>query len=176
MKDNTTQAEEIFSVLFNENYFKIRNYAYNLLKSECDAEDVAQEVFMKLWEQQEIWLTNERKLDGYLLIMTRNIAFNILKHERIKQEYYNHFIQETASQQRMSCDNFWEVIHYREMLQNIFTALKTVPKRRRSIFKLSRFSGKSHREIAYELNISIHTVERQIYLTQMKLREVLFFI
>lgn len=176
MEIHTTKAEEKFSILFNENYFKIRKYAYNLLRSECDAEDVAQEVFIKLWEQQELWLTNERKLDGYLLIMTRNIALNILKHERIKQEYQTRFVQEAASRERMDNDKFWEVIFYREILQNVFTALKTVPKRRRSIFTLSRFSGKSHREIAYGLNISIHTVERQIYLTQIKLREVLFFI
>lgn len=176
MRNSITPAEEKFSVLFNENFSKIRRYAYKLLKSECDAEDVAQEVFIKLWEQQEIWLTGERKLDGYLLILTKNIALNVLKHERIKQEYHNRFIQEAASQERMSSDNFWEVIHYREMLQNIFVALKTVPKRRRSIFKLSRFSGKSHREIACGLNISVHTVERQVYLTQIKLREVLFII
>lgn len=176
MKESSIQAEEKFSVFFKANHPKVRQYAYRLLKSECDADDVAQEVFIKLWEQQELWLANERKLDAYLLIMTKNIALNILKHERIKQEYQSRFIQEAASREVMSSDNFWENIYHREMLQNIFTILKTVPKRRRSIFKLSRFKGKSHSEIACRMNISVHTVERQIYLTQIKLREVFFII
>lgn len=93
MIDNSNQVEEIFSVFYYANFSKIRKYAYRLLKSECDAEDVAQEVFIKLWEQQEIWLNNERKLDSYLLVMTKNIALNILKHQRIKLEYRERFIQ-----------------------------------------------------------------------------------
>lgn len=57
-----------------------------LLKSEADAEDVAQEVFCKLWLQPEIWLDNERDMDDYLFIMTRNIVFNIFKHQQIERE------------------------------------------------------------------------------------------
>ena len=176
MIDNSNQVEEIFSVFYYANFSKIRKYAYRLLKSECDAEDVAQEVFIKLWEQQEIWLNNERKLDSYLLVMTKNIALNILKHQRIKLEYRERFIQEFPSYEQSNNDNFWADIYRREILQNIFIMLETVPERRRSIFKLSRFKGKSHREIANKLNISVHTVERQIYLTQLKLREVFLLI
>lgn len=176
MMDKSNQVEEKFSVLFLENYSKIRKYAYRLLRSECDAEDVAQEVFIKLWEQQEIWVNNIRKLDAYLLVMTRNIALNILKHQRIKREYQDRFVQEFTSYEQTNNDNFWADIHRREMLQNICVVLETVPERRRSIFKLSRFKGKSHREIACRMNISVHTVERQIYLTQIRLREVLLLI
>jgi len=176
MIDNCNQVEDKFSVFFLENYSKIRKYAYRLLKSECDAEDVAQEVFIKLWEQQEIWVNNERKLDAYLLVMTRNISLNILKHRRIKQEYQDRFFQEFTSYELTNNDNFLADIYRREMLQNIYIVLETVPERRRSIFKLSRFKGKSHKEIASKMNISIHTVERHIYLTQIKLREVLLLV
>lgn len=176
MIDKNNQVEERFSVFYYANYLKVRKYAYRLLKSECDAEDVAQEVFIKLWEQQEIWVNNERKLDAYLLVITRNIALNVLKHQRIKQEYQERSVQEFVSSVQASNDNFWADIYRREILQNIYLILETVPERRRSIFKLSRFKGKSHKEIASRLNISIHTVERQIYLTQIKLREVFLLV
>ena len=71
-----------FSRLFKNNYSRVKYFAYVLLKSEPDAEDVAQEVFARLWERQNIWLDNEREFDSYLLIMTRNIALNIYKHEQ----------------------------------------------------------------------------------------------
>ena len=101
-----------------------------------------QDVFVKLWEQQEIWVNNERKLDSYLLVMTKNIVLNILKHQRIKQEYQEHFVQEFPFYELANNDNFWADIYHREMLQNIYILLETVPERRRSIFKLSRFRGR----------------------------------
>lgn len=171
MRNSSAPIEEKFSAFYKENYSKIRKYAYRLLKSECDAEDVAQEVFLKFWEQQELWLNNEKKRDAYLLVITRNIALNVLKHQRIKQEYQEYFLQEAASCKLADNENFWTVIYCREMLQNVYIVLETVPKKRRNIFELSRFNGKSHKEIAGKLNISVHTVERQIYLTQIRLRE-----
>lgn len=171
MKNNNIKDE--FSEFFQANYFKVKKYAYGLLKSEPDAEDVAQEVFIKLWTQQKINLTNEKKANAYLLTITRNIALNILKHQQVKLEYQNIHIHESESYQQMNCSNFLPEIYYQEMLRHIYTILETVPKRRRSIYKLSRFKGKSHKEIAYKMNISVHTVERQVYLTQIKLKKAL---
>lgn len=172
MKD--CKVEERFSILFQANYFKVRQYAYNLLKSDFDAEDVAQEVFIKLWEQQELWLAGDGKISAYIMTVTRNIALNILKHQQIEQEYQNFYIHEIASYKQKDYDKFWEDIYNQEMLQYVYTILKKLPKRRGNIFKLSRFKGKNHKEIAHRMNISVHTVERQIYLTQVKLKRALY--
>ena len=167
--DNQFADNDIFMQLLEVNYSKVKEFAYGILKSEFDAEDVVQEVFAKLWEQQSIWLNNERKLDPYLLIMARKIALNIFKHQQKKMEYQERFIKETS----YIDDNFLGEIYYREMLQTIHTVLKKVPERRRTVFELSRFQGKSHNEIAERMNISVRTVEQQIYLTRIELRKVL---
>ena len=86
----------VFLQLFEVNYSKVKNLAYSLLKSELDAEDVAQEVFTKLWEQQSIWIDNKRELDAYILIMTKNIALNISKHQKIRLEYKERFLEESS--------------------------------------------------------------------------------
>ena len=148
----------VFLQLFEVNYSKVKNLAYSLLKSELDAEDVAQEVFTKLWEQQSIWIDNKRELDAYILIMTKNIALNISKHQKIRLEYKERFL---------------ESIYFREILQGIYLKLESIPERRRTVFELSRFYGKSHKEIADKMNISVRTVEQQIYLTLIELRKVL---
>lgn len=88
-----------FSRLFKNNYSRVKYFAYVLLKSEPDAEDVAQEVFARLWERQNIWLDNEREFDSYLLIMTRNIALNIYKHEQVRQEYMEYHMVKSVSSQ-----------------------------------------------------------------------------
>ena len=59
------------------------------------------------------------------------------------------------------------------MLMIVQLTLEKMPKRRRMIFELSRFYGKSHKEIADKMNISVRTVEQQIYLTLIELRKVL---
>ena len=160
-----------FSKLFKNNYSKVKYFAYVLLKSEPDAEDVAQEVFARLWERQNIWLDNEREFDSYLLIMTRNIALNIYKHEQVRQEYMEYHMVKSVSSQ-IDYD-FFERFHYREMLGIIYSALAAIPDRRRRVFELSRFHGKSHKEIAVIMGISVHTVERQIYLTLTELRKTI---
>lgn len=77
MENNVNQIELKFQRFFISNFPKVKNYAQLLLKSEVDAEDVAQDIFCKLWLQPEIWLDNENELDNYLFIMTRNIILNI---------------------------------------------------------------------------------------------------
>ena len=87
MENNVNQIELKFQHFFISNFPKVKNYAQLLLKSEVDAEDVAQDIFCKLWLQPEIWLDNENELDNYLFIMTRNIILNIFKHQQIEREY-----------------------------------------------------------------------------------------
>ena len=75
MEINVKQIELKFQRFFTENFPKVKNYAQMLLRSEIDAEDVAQDVFYKLWLQPEIWLDNEKELDNYLFIMTRKDVY-----------------------------------------------------------------------------------------------------
>ena len=129
----------VFLQLFEVNYSKVKNLAYSLLKSELDAEDVAQEVFTKLWEQQSIWIDNKRELDAYILIMTKNIALNISKHQKIRLEYKERFLEESSD---LTDRDLLESIYFREILQGIYLKLESIPERRRTVFELSRFYGK----------------------------------
>ena len=87
MENNDRQIELKFQRFFTVNFPKVKNFAQMLLKSEADAEDVAQDVFCKLWLQPELWLDNDKELDNYIFIMTRNIVLNIFKHQQVEQEY-----------------------------------------------------------------------------------------
>lgn len=54
MENNDRQIELKFQRFFTVNFPKVKNFAQMLLKSEADAEDVAQDVFCKLWLQPEL--------------------------------------------------------------------------------------------------------------------------
>lgn len=172
--ENSNKCIELkFQRFFTVNFPKVRNFAQMLLKSEAEAEDVAQDVFCKLWLQPEIWLDNDKDLDNYLFIMTRNIVLNIFKHQQIKQEYQEEVIEKTLLYELTEKEDVLNNIYFKEMLMIIQLTLEKMPKRRRLIFELSRFKGLSHKEIAEKLSVSVRTIEHQVYLALIELKKVL---
>lgn len=177
MENIDRQNEMKFQRFFTANFPKVKNFAMMLLKSEAEAEDVAQDVFCKLWLQPEIWLDNDKELDGYIFIMTRNIILNIFKHQQIEQEYQEEAFDKAILYELTDREEILNNVYYKELLMIVQLTLEKMPKRRRLIFELSRFRGLSHKEIAEKLDVSIRTIEHQIYLALIELKKtVLFFI
>lgn len=63
-----------------------QNFARLLTKSEEDAEDIAQNIFLKLWTRPELW-EGQETMTSYLYTVTRNEIFNLFKHQKVEQEY-----------------------------------------------------------------------------------------
>lgn len=173
MENDDRQIELKFQKFFTANFPKVKNFAQMLLKSEAEAEDVAQDVFCKLWLQPEIWLDTDKDLDNYLFILTRNIVLNIFKHQQIEQEYQDEVVERTFLYELTEKEEILNNVYYKEMLMIIQLTLEKMPKRRRLIFKLSRFKGLSHKEIADKLDVSIRTIEHQVYLALIELKKIL---
>lgn len=176
MENNVRQKELIFQHFFIEYFPKVKNYARMLLKSETDAEDVAQDIFCKLWLQPEIWMDNEKEPDNYLFIMTRNIILNIFKHQQIAQDYHEGYLEKAVMQDLMETEDALKNLYYEEMQLVVRLTLEKMPERRRLIFELSRFKELSYKEIAKKLDISVRTVEHQVYLALIELKKMLFLI
>ena len=62
---------------------------------------------------------------------------------------------------------------YTTLFRSVQLTLEKMPKRRRMIFELSRFRGLSHKEIADKLEVSIRTIEHQVYLALIDLKKIL---
>lgn len=173
MENNDRQIEKEFQCFFTVNFPKVKNFAYMLLKSETDAEDVAQDVFCKLWQQPELWRNKEKELDGYIFIMTRNMILNIFKHQQIEKEYQEDAFEKMIVYELTQKEDILENVYYKEMQIIIQLTLEKMPKRRRMIFEMSRFSGLSHKEIAEKLDVSVRTIEHQVYLALVELKKYL---
>ena len=173
MENNDKQIELKFQRFFIANFPKVKNFAQMLLKSEAEAEDVAQDVFCKLWLQPELWLDNDKELDNYIFIMTRNIVLNIFKHQQVEQDYQEEIMEKTLLYELTEKEEVLNNVYYKEMLMIVQLTLEKMPKRRRMIFELSRFRGLSHKEIADKLEVSIRTIEHQVYLALIDLKKIL---
>lgn len=168
------EIEQQFQRFFITNFPVVKNFARMLMKSESDAEDVAQDVFLKLWMQPEIWI-NKENIDGYIYTMTKNIILNRFKHLQIEQDYQNTAATDNLLTELIGENETLNQIYYNEIQLLIQLTLEKLPEKRRYIFQLSRFKNLTNKEIAEKLNLSVRTVEHQIHLTLIELKKVLFF-
>jgi RNA polymerase sigma-70 factor (ECF subfamily) len=164
------EMKEDFERFFTENVPRVRAYAMQVLMSEEDAEDVAQDVFLKLMAKPEVWKDEERK-DGYLFKTTKNHILNFIKRRKIERNCQQRLSETNAS--LVEEFGLEDRLHAQEVEFLIMSILQRMPERRSDIFKMSRYEGKSNQEIADLLNISIRTVERHIYLALADLKETL---
>lgn len=162
-----------FGIIFNKYFSAVRSFVFMLLKSEEDAEDIAQDVFAKLWIQPGIWAENT-EIDNYIYAMAKNDTFNFIKHKKIVHQYEEGVVQRSLIDELFNSEDPFDPIYYREALLLIKLVLDRQPQRRKAIFEMSRFKYMSNNEIAEALNISVRTVEHQIYRTLVELKKTIF--
>jgi len=133
-------------------------FAYSYLKDSFEAEEIVQDVFLKVWENRK-YIDIQKSFKSYLYRITVNKIFNELKHRVVKQKYEKHLlnIDHQANETPESS------IQFEELNKNLELLLTKLPEQQRTIFIMSRWKGLSNAEIAQNLSLSIRTVENQIY-------------
>lgn len=166
-RGNHNAFEEIFIAYFH----KVRLFICGIIKSEADAEELAQDIFCKLWTNRDA-INAEKPLGAYIYTMAKNAAFNYLKHKSVEQEYLIDypFLDDVPTPE--------DVLFAREISLLIEVTVKEMPIQRKRIYLLSREKGVSNADIAIKLGISKKTVENQLSLALQELRKVisLFFL
>ena len=74
-----------FTALFMRYYQKVRSFILGLVKSDGEAEDLTQEVFLKLWTHREKFCEVE-VFGTYLYVLTKNTTFNYLRSRQNRQD------------------------------------------------------------------------------------------
>lgn len=165
------RQQERFEDIFKSLYPKVKAFAFKLLKSESEAEDIAQDVFVKLWNSPGLLEDHADNLPGYVYAMTRNHILNSIKHRSVQQNF-NEYISRWAKYCDPS-DSAQSSAHANEILLLTMLTVKNMPEQRRKVFTMSRVEGLGNAEIAERLGLSVRTVERHIYLALSELKKVL---
>jgi len=158
---NTTQAECInrkdFEALFNDHYSRLCAYAYNFLKEQEGSEEIAQEVFFKLWiNRADIKI--ESSMESYLYRSVRNACLNLIKHINVREKYKEHNQEEIEYSEQIDRDP----MNASELELKIRASIDLLPEQRKKIFILSRYEQLKYKEIAEQLGLSVKTVENQM--------------
>ncbi len=157
-------SESDYEIIFRQYYQGLCNYANMFLKDLDNAEEIVQNVFVKLWEKKDE-INLDISLKSYLYKAVYNASLNEIKHQKIKENYVYMQTNTESTIEPLSLHNL------KELEKNIEKALNNLPEQCRLIFKMSRFEDLKYREIANVLNISPKTVENQMGKALRMMRE-----
>jgi RNA polymerase sigma-70 factor (ECF subfamily) len=152
LKNGDIQA---FNYIFEAYSTRLYGFGLKYLKSEADAEELVQDVFLKIWRNHKK-LKEEENFQSYLF----TVAFNQIRDYFRNKGVYLDLQEQTGHD---PADNSTEAsITYRSVLEQISNLLNKLPEKKQKIFRLSRFEGKSAREIAGLVGVTPKTVDNQI--------------
>jgi RNA polymerase sigma-70 factor (family 1) len=157
--------EQAFTILYNRYAKDVFAVLLRLLKVESLAEDVSQEVFIKIWDKRN-QLQHVEVFKAYLLVTARNHALNALK-QSFRSETAMVSIVSTIISQRNTTDEELLSKEYHQFIQGV---LDRLPSRSREIFNKCRNQDKTYDEVAQELGISRNAVKNHMVYSMKVLR------
>ena len=169
MPEKNHNITKEFEAFFIKNYPKVKKFARYLLMGTQDAEDIAQDIFLKIADKPAIWQDPEQS-GKYLFTMTKNHIFNVIKHRNIERRYEKMIAAENPVAEEFG---IVDKLYAKEIELLVQYTIEQMPPQRKEIIKMSRYKGLSNAEISDTLHLSVRTVERHIYLALKELKKVL---
>jgi RNA polymerase sigma-70 factor (family 1) len=161
--------EAAFRRLFVMFRDKVYSYSLHFTRSVFIAEEITQEVFMKIWVNRKA-LAEVNSIEAWVITITRNLCFNQLKKNALEQRIKNSIpIHEPAAED----NNAEAYMSYKDQLSRINEAIGQLSPQQRLIYKLNRDQGLKNEEIAHQLNISLNTVKTHMVAALRKIRDFL---
>ena len=149
------ENEDAFSEMYKRYWKAIYTMAFTYVKSSETAQDIVQDIFVKLWTRKEN-LVGVKEFKPYLFVTARNHIISSLRNkvfhvylhpdERVEEE-----ILLPESQ-----------LLYKEAVEILYRAIEQLPSQQQKAYKLSRYEGMRYEKIAEEMGISKLTVRTHI--------------
>lgn len=173
MKTNTDLLELLqkddrvaFYRLYERYSKRLYWFVFQYLKQKEDAEEIVQEVFVKIWEAR-FRLDAHLSFESFLFTIAYNSTISCLRRKSRESKYVDYV--KSLQHPEMELD-LTDEIHFKELNSQLQSLLNQLTARQREIFHLSRKEGLSHEEIAVKLNISVNTVKKHMTNTLSFLR------
>ena len=135
----------------------VLNYAYRYIGNMDDAEDILQDVFMKLWTHIHK-IRDLKKIKSWLSRTTYNRCMDF--HREKKQAHI------------MKNDNLYPDFEQHDIRSDIIkNIILQLPERQRAALIMQKYENKSYKEIAESMDISLKSVEALIYRAKKSIKE-----
>lgn len=159
------QDKMALEALYNRYEKLIYSFSYRMTKDPKLAEEVVQEVFMKLWKTHAPYAEEKGKFSSWLLTMTRNLALDLIrKQSRPAVEFEERDSLQEASE---TPDTMLEEKEQTRLVRRAVTKLK---QEQQHIIELFYFQGLTHEKIADRTGLPLGTVKGRIRLALKHLK------
>ena len=159
-------CEKAYKALFMEMHESLQHFAFSILKSTQDAEEVVSDFFIALWQRRE----SLRQLENpklYFFVGVKNTALNKLAAAKRRALPP---VEEWQTSLTSVFFNPEELMLSSELVKRIMLAVNDLPPKCRAIFKLTKEEGLKYAEVAQLLNISVKTVEAQMAIALRRIK------
>ena len=152
-----------YRVLSDAHLGPIYNYARRILNHENEAEDVAQETFLRLWTEAQRWKPTAR-LSTYLHRIAHNLCMDRLRRARPHSSDAVEALADSSGPLRL--------VERKQLAESVERALMTLPARQRAAVTMVHYQGLSNPEVADVLDIGVEAVESLLARGRRALREM----
>jgi RNA polymerase sigma-19 factor, ECF subfamily len=161
--------ETAFKEFYKENVFKLFQFAFAFIQSKELAEEIVNDVFLKLWQTRN-GLDKINNINVYLYVAVKNTAANYLR--KVAAKRY-------IDPERLVVTHFYlspdpcQAMMTEELKRKIEASINQLPPKCKLIFKLVKEDSLSCTEVAAILDISYKTVTTQLTIAIKKLEQLL---
>ncbi len=151
--------EAAFRQIFDQYKDRLFTYCCKVTKSEVHAEEIVHDVFLKIWQLRHT-IDPNLGIDAFLFTITKNLALNYL--EKTAREHKGREQLKSYFQQLRHKNHTEDMIVSDEYQKLLKKAIELLPPQRKLVFRMSRFEGMSHAEIATALCLSPGTIKNHM--------------
>jgi len=145
---------------------KLFRLANRMLVNTPEAEDIVQEVFLRLWARKER-LNEYRSIEAFAMTITKNLCLDKLKSKGYKTN------ELTEKHEQQTTETPYQKMEMTDSYQKVKKIIDTLPEQQRMIIHLRDIEGYEYEEISEIMNISVNTIRVNLSRARKKVKEIL---
>ena len=162
-------SQEALAEAYSRNSGAVHGLARRILRDETLAEEITQEVFLRLWNNAEKFDASRGSLRSFLLAHTHGRSVDLIRSESARRTREDKDARLASVESQSVEEEVWDMA----LAEQIKTALATLIEGERKAIELAYFGGHTYREVAELLNEPEGTVKSRIRSGMKRLRSEL---
>ena len=148
---------------------KLYGFALRILNDTPEAEDIVQEVFIKLWNMRKK-LDSYKNIEALAMSMTKNLCIDKIRRRKTIKLEEKHYNNNNNINEQNNSDN---IIEQNKLISKIHIAIKELPEQQHIIIQLKDIEGYDYEEISQIMQMNINSIRVCISRARKKLREII---
>jgi len=165
--------EAALSVLYDRYGRLVYSMAFNALQDQALAEEITQDVFLRVWKKAETFRAEQGKLVTWITSITRYRAIDVIRRRNVRPEGNQAAWVDDPGFDLPDEQDIEAAIETKDSDRQIRLAVAQLPAEQRRVLAYAFFHGYTHSQVAELLNEPLGTVKTRIRLAMQKLRQLL---